>query len=182
MKIYTKTGDAGETGMFAGPRVSKADPRIEAYGTVDELNSVLGWCRTQQPPGDIDSVLAQIQHELFVVGAELATPAPEKLGLQRIGEGHIAALEQVIDRLELRLQPLAQFILPGGSPAAAALHLARTVCRRAERRVVQLLCSTPALPVDKIIKYLNRLGDLLFVMARAANSVAGKPDIPWQQP
>ncbi len=181
MKIYTKTGDSGETGLFAGPRVSKADPRIEAYGTVDELNAVLGWGRAEQPPTEIGSVLARVQHELFVVGAELATPAPERLGMIRIGESHIAALEQAIDQFEATLPPLTQFILPGGSPAAAAIHLARTVCRRAERRVVVLRQSTDAHVSDNIVKYLNRLSDLLFVLARAANACAGQSDVPWEQ-
>src|SRR5688572_24252411 len=119
MKIYTKTGDSGETGLFAGPRVSKTDPRIESYGAVDELNAVLGWARSEAPPTEIDETLSRVQQDLFVVGAELATPAPEKLSMQLIGESHIEALEQTIDRLEAKLEPLRQFILPGGSRAAA---------------------------------------------------------------
>jgi cob(I)alamin adenosyltransferase len=182
MKIYTKTGDSGETGLFAGPRVSKADPRIEAYGTVDELNAVIGCGRAAQPPAEIDSVLARIQHELFVVGAELATPAPERLGMTRIGEPQIAALELAIDQFEVTLPPLTQFILPGGSPVAAAIHMARTVCRRAERCVVGLSLLPKTRVSENLVKYLNRLGDLLFVLARVANSAASQPDVPWEQP
>lgn len=181
MKIYTKTGDSGETGLFAGPRVSKADPRIEAYGTVDELNAVLGWVRTQQPPAAIERLLAQVQHELFVLGAELATPRPDKLKLVRIGNAHVELLERAIDEFEASLAPLTQFILPGGSKAAAAIHVARTVCRRAERRVVELRDSKSSPIADSMIIYLNRLSDLLFVLARSANSEAGIPDEPWKQ-
>ncbi len=138
MKIYTKTGDDGGTGLFGGPRVGKDDPRIEAYGTVDELNSLLGWARAVGLPADIDDCIMRIQNELFAVGAELATPDPAAHGTDWTGPEQIAALEQAIDRLEAPLAPLRQFILPGGTPAAAALHVARTVCRRAERRVVTL--------------------------------------------
>src|SRR5690242_1194331 len=136
MKIYTKTGDDGETGLFGGPRVRKNCPRIEAYGTVDELNAVVGLVRTEGPPADIDELLARIQNELFDLGAQLATPEPAKFGIAGATEAHVAALEGAIDRYEAELEPLRQFILPGGTAAAAALHLARTVCRRAERLVV----------------------------------------------
>ena len=182
MKIYTKTGDSGETGLFAGPRVSKSDPRIEAYGAVDELNAALGCVRANRPPPEIDGELARIQHELFAVGAELATPVPEKLGLILIGETHIAALESAIDRFETTLPPLTQFILPAGSPVAAAMHLARTVCRRAERRVIALCQRESTVASGNTVKYLNRLGDLLFVLARAANASAGQVDVPWMRP
>jgi len=182
MKIYTKTGDAGDTGLFGGPRVSKDNLRIEAYGTVDELNSVLGVVRTCSPPPPLDALLGQIQNELFALGAQLATPDPAAHKTALIGMAQVSALEQAIDRLETDLAPLSQFILPGGTPTAAHLHLARTVCRRAERRLVSLV-RVSAEPISaELIVYLNRLSDLLFVMARAANRVAGVSDIPWQKP
>jgi cob(I)alamin adenosyltransferase len=182
MKIYTKTGDDGGTGLFGGARVGKDDLRIEAYGTVDELNSVLGWARAVGLPADIDDCIMRIQNELFAVGAELATPDPATHGTNWTGAEHIAALEQAIDRLEKPLAPLRQFILPGGTPAAAALHVARTVCRRAERRVVTLSREGPPAIRGSIVVYLNRLGDLLFVLARAVNHAAGQPDVIWQKP
>jgi cob(I)alamin adenosyltransferase len=180
MKIYTKTGDAGETGLFAGGRVRKDAPRIEAYGTVDELNAVLGLVRTAGPPAEMDALLGRIQSELFEVGAELATPDAQHRGLATIGERHISALEAAIDQHELTLSPLRKFILPGGTPAAAMLHLARTVCRRAERRVVTLSAEPAATLSPAIIVYLNRLSDLLFVLARAANAASQVPDVPWK--
>lgn len=182
MKIYTKTGDTGETGLFAGPRVPKDDLRITAYGEVDELNTVLGLVRAESPPTEIDQLLARIQNELFCVGAELATPDPAAHGTQIIGEMHIAALEQAIDRYEATLEPLKQFILPGGTKAASALHLSRSVCRRAERHVVTL-SRVSTVPISAaLIRYLNRLSDLLFVLARAANAIAGVQDVPWEKP
>lgn len=177
MKIYTKTGDQGETGLFGGPRVRKDHPRIEAYGTVDELNALLGKVRSGALPKDIDSLLAIIQNELFDLGAELATPDPAKHGTNLLGSAQISALESAIDRYEATLEPLKQFILPGGTPAAADLHLARTVCRRAERHLITLAAIEP-ISADLII-YLNRLSDLLFVLARATNHLAGLPDTPW---
>src|SRR5205809_3570575 len=138
MKIYTKTGDAGETGLFAGARVRKDDVRIEAYGTVDELNAVLGLARCEQLPTEIERTLERVQSELFSVGAELATPEPEKHGTALVGDTQITLLEQAIDNLEVGLPPLKQFILPAGSRGGALLHVARGVCRRAERRVVTL--------------------------------------------
>lgn len=181
MKIYTRTGDDGQTGLFAGPRVMKSDPRIEAYGTVDELNALLGATRAETISTDLDAVLARIQHELFVLGAELATPQPEQLRMPLISPTHVAWLEETIDRFEARLQPLRQFILPGGTRAAAALHVARTACRRAERLVVSLQVGGVRVS-ESILKYLNRLSDLLFVLARSANASAGQPDVPWVQP
>jgi cob(I)alamin adenosyltransferase len=188
MKIYTKTGDAGETGLYAGPRVRKNDLRIEAYGTVDELNAVLGLVQSTAPassqklPAEIESLLARIQHTLFDLGAELATPDPTARGTSFITPQEIAALERAIDSYEAQLPPLKTFILPGGVPGAAWLHLARTVCRRAERRVAALL----EREVDKlsphVLIYLNRLSDLLFVLARAANQAAGHADVAWQKP
>jgi cob(I)alamin adenosyltransferase len=182
MKIYTKTGDHGETGLFGGPRVRKDTPRIEAYGTVDELNSVLGIVRAQAIESDIDALLRQIQNELFDLGAQLATPDPIAHHTSLIGPPQIAALETAIDRFEARLDPLQQFILPGGTPAAAQLHFARTVCRRAERRLVTLAHQSGQRIADDLVIYLNRLSDLLFVLARASNHAAGYSDVPWQKP
>jgi cob(I)alamin adenosyltransferase len=182
MKIYTKTGDRGETGLFGGPRISKDAPRIEAYGTVDELNSVLGIVRAQPIERDIDALLRQIQNELFDLGAQLATPDPAAHHTSMIGPAQIAALEATIDRFEERLDPLKQFILPGGIPAAAQLHFARTVCRRAERRLITLVHQPTESIADELVIYLNRLSDLLFVLARAVNHAAGCSDVPWQKP
>jgi cob(I)alamin adenosyltransferase len=182
MKIYTKTGDRGDTGLFGGPRVKKDAPRIETYGTVDELNSVLGVARAMGLDADTDQLVGRIQNELFALGAQLATPDPAAHRTALVGREQIAALETAIDRFEAGLEPLAQFILPGGTPAAAQLHLARTVCRRAERRLVTLIeQSAEPVSIDLLV-YLNRLSDLLFVMARAVNRAAGSADIPWQKP
>jgi cob(I)alamin adenosyltransferase len=178
MKIYTKTGDDGETGLFGGPRVRKDAPRIEAYGTVDELNAVLGMARCESLPPEIAELLTRVQNQLFNLGAELASPQPEKLSIARIGPAEIATLEQAIDRHEATLEPLKQFILPGGVRGAALLHLARTVCRRAERSLVTLTGLEPV--SGSLVIYLNRLSDLLFVLARAVNSSQARPDEPWQ--
>ena len=182
MKIYTKTGDAGETGLFAGPRVRKNHVRIEAYGEVDELNAVLGQVLISQPSPATTELISKVQHELFSVGAVLATPDPEKHGTNLVKQAQITALEEAIDQSETSLQPLTQFILPGGSPAAATLHLARCVCRRAERRVVALAGIEPSEPVNSVVIYLNRLSVLLFVLARVENAASGAGDIPWQKP
>lgn len=182
MKIYTKTGDRGETGLFGGPRVGKDAPRIEAYGTVDELNSVLGLVRAQLAAGEIDVLAARIQNDLFALGAQLATPDPSAHQTALIGPPQIAALESAIDHFEARLEPLTEFVLPGGTPAAAHLHLARTVCRRAERRVVTLSRHSSEPIATDVIVYLNRLSDLLFVLARAVNREAGVGDVAWQKP
>jgi cob(I)alamin adenosyltransferase len=181
MKIYTKTGDRGDTGLFGGPRVSKDALRIEAYGTVDELNSVLGLVRAGNLDKSIDALLARIQNELFDLGAQLATPDPAAHQTDLVGPKQITALEAAIDLHEQRLEPLKTFILPGGTAEAAYLHLARTVCRRAERRVVSLARdSSEHVSADAVI-YLNRLSDLLFVLARAVNRAAGTGDVPWQK-
>jgi cob(I)alamin adenosyltransferase len=180
MKIYTKTGDEGETGLFAGARVRKDDVRIEAYGTVDELNAALGVARAERLPPEIDQTLQRVQSELFSVGAELATPEPQKHGMALIGETQIASVEKAIDHLEAGLPPLKQFILPAGSRAGALLHLARGVCRRAERRVVTLAAGAAISPA--IIRYLNRLGDYLFVAARFASQEAKAVETKWQKP
>lgn len=176
MKIYTKTGDQGETGLFGGPRVSKDHARIEAFGTVDELNSHLGLIRTLPGADAFDAPLRRIQCELFDLGAELATPDSRA---ERIQPGHVTVIEKLIDEHESRLEPLACFILPTGTPLAAALHVARTVCRRAERRVVTLATQLDTMIPANAIEYLNRLGDLLFVLARVANRQAGVADDPW---
>ncbi len=181
MKIYTKTGDEGKTGLYAGGRVSKDDPRIEAFGTVDELNAALGLARTAALPAPIEALLKGAQNELFCLGAELATPDP-KQEVPRVNQEAILVVEQAIDELEESLAPLTQFILPGGSPAAAELHLARAICRRAERRVVTLAATENQSVSPLVIHYLNRLGDYLFVAARYANHVAGIKDVPWQKP
>lgn len=181
MKIYTKTGDSGETGLFRGPRVRKDAARIEAYGTVDELNAVLGVVRTESLPAEIDSLLGRIQHHLFDLGAELATPDAAAQGMAMISEAHIRTLEDAIDHHEATLAPLTTFILPGGTRAAADLHLARTVCRRAERRLVTLTAAEGDGISPSPVVYLNRLSDLLFVLARAVNAAAGTHDVSWNK-
>ena len=181
MKIYTKTGDAGETGLFGGGRVAKDDIRVEAYGDVDELNAVIGMARCIEMMPRIDEVLVPIQRDLFAIGALLATPDREKMALHlekaRIGDARISELERAIDDGELELEPLHAFIVPGGTPKAAALHVARTVCRRAERHVVRLSHDVE-LPTLAVI-YLNRLSDLLFTLARVANRRSGVMEEAW---
>lgn len=181
MKIYTKTGDLGDTGLLGGVRVRKDHPRIEAYGTVDELNAVLGVARAAGLPAGIDQVLARVQHELFELGAELARPTPLPADKIRLDGLAIERLEQAIDAGEATLPPLMQFILPGGSASAASLHLARTVCRRAERRILTLGHQPGESIRSEVVVYLNRLSDLLFVLARVANHEAGTPDVPWER-
>ena len=176
MKIYTKTGDAGETGLFGGPRVRKDNARIEAFGTVDELNSQLGVVRSLPLPEGIDTLLRRVQCELFDMGAQLATPAPAQ---DRISLSHVEAIEKEIDTFDAMLPPLNCFILPAGTPAAAAIHVARTVCRRAERRVVSLSMEPETVIPAAAIEYLNRLGYLLFMLARHVNAAAATPDDPW---
>ena len=178
MKIYTKTGDRGETGTFGGPRLRKDDPRVEAMGDVDELNAVIGLARCERLEERMDQLLRSIQNELFDLGAELATPEPARMGMRRVTAGLITQIESAIDEYEAQLPALAAFVLPGGVRPAALLHLARTVCRRAERRVVAL--SQQAEIADELIVYLNRLSDLLFVLARSVNHSAGCGDVLWQ--
>ncbi len=179
MKIYTKTGDKGDTSLFGGQRVPKDALRIEAYGTVDELNSVLGIVRSDNQDREIDAILDRIQNELFDLGADLATPGSvASKHIKRIEPRHSEHLEQMIDKLEAHLKPLKTFVLPGGSPVAARLHFARTVCRRAERTVVRLTRNEDI--GEGITIYLNRLSDLLFVMARYANHLAGVPETKWK--
>src|SRR5215212_10124328 len=181
MKIYTKTGDEGTTGLFGGGRVSKDHPRVEAYGDVDELNAALGLARSIEPLPRVDEVLVPIQRDLFAIGALLATPDAakmrEQLAKARVDDARIAELERAIDDGERELEPLRAFILPGGTPKAAALHVARTVCRRAERKVVHLRREVD-IP-DVVVVYLNRLSDLLFVLARVANKRAGAGEVTW---
>lgn len=179
-KIYTKTGDRGETGLGDGTRVPKTDLRIAAYGAVDELNAVVGLAVVSGAPPELVALLRAIQHDLFDVGADLCIPqrddARGRMAL-RVAEAYATRLEGAIDRFNARLKPLKSFVLPGGTPAAAWLHLARTVCRRAERDVVALSQRDPINP--QVIIYLNRLSDLLFVMARIANH-DGHGDVLWE--
>jgi cob(I)alamin adenosyltransferase len=181
MKIYTKTGDAGETGVFGGPRLPKDDLRIEAYGTVDELNAALGMVRASSPPATIDEVIGRLQHELFVAGAQLATPDPVAKRVPMIGDDNIAAAEHDIDHFEERLPPLKEFILPGGTSVAAKIHFARAICRRAERRLVTFARSSPESVTPQLLAWLNRVGDLLFTLARATNQHAGRSETPWKK-
>jgi len=180
MKIYARTGDAGETGLFGGARVGKDDPRVEAYGTIDELNACLGVVRTLRASAETDESLLQIQTDLFTLGAELAClPGKEdKLRMDLLSDADITRLEGWIDRSEAPLEPLKNFVLPGGCASAAELHRARTVCRRAERRTLSASRTSPVRP--EIVIYLNRLSDLLFVLARYENHLAGLSDIPWR--
>ena len=182
MKIYTKTGDDGTTGLFGGRRVAKNDSRIEAYGTVDELNSVLGIALSTDMPIGIRPDIEHISALLLTAGADLATPLepPPRYAIPRIADDDVLMLERLIDEYEQDLEPLTNFILPGGTPAAAHLHLARTVCRRAERWAVALSGEEDI--GTTITKFLNRLSDFLFVAARRANRLRGVGDISWVNP
>ena len=178
MKIYTKTGDKGKTSLFGGERVSKDSERIEAYGCVDELNSQVGVARSLKLSEEVDRILVRIQHELFVLGADLATPqSSSRKKIERINSHHVEQLERDIDRLDSALDPLQQFILPGGSRAAAELHVARTICRRAERRVVRL-SKKSGIGTTSVV-YINRLSDLLFVAARYVNKRERGEEAKW---
>ncbi len=180
-RIYTKTGDGGDTGLFGGGRVPKSHPRVEAYGDVDELNAVVGFARAAELMPRIDEVLVPIQRDLFAIGALLATPDREKMKKQlekaSIDERRIAELERAIDDGDRELEPLKSFIVPGGTPKAAALHVARTVCRRAERHVIAIVEAEHVPPI--VVVYLNRLSDLLFTLARVANRRAGAGEVTW---
>jgi len=178
VKIYTRTGDAGETSLFDGTRVSKNDPRVETYGDVDELNAWLGLARASRVDPAIEQDIVQLQRDLFALGAQLADPADKlapRVTKAIIGDADVTRLEAAIDRFEAELPPLRRFILAGGTPAGAALHVARTVCRRAERRMVAL--DPPVDPV--LLRYVNRLSDLLFVMARVVNHRGRVPETEW---
>ena len=180
MKIYTKTGDKGETSLFGGQRVLKNDLIVECYGTVDELNSVLGLAVTEITESGIIKVIQKIQNDLFDLGSELATPINKnKKNIPRISSDNISYLENSIDRFEEQLPELKQFILPGGTKGASLLHLSRSVCRRGERLIVGL--SKNVSISDDIVIYLNRLSDLLFVLARFENFVQNFPDINWEK-
>lgn len=179
MKLYTRSGDDGTTALFGGVRVPKSDARVTAYGSVDELNAVIATVICNCPEPDTAAVLKGIQHDLFVLGAELATPDRKK-AITTVQTAQIEHLERLIDEVDGECAPLTEFILPGGTPTASALHHARTVCRRAERAATALLndATIERLPVI----YLNRLSDLLFALARRTNQRAGVPDVPWQKP
>ncbi len=180
VKIYTRTGDKGETGLLGAARVRKNTVRVEAYGAVDELNACLGLVSAVVTDPEVRDLLVGIQRDLFALGAQLADvrkPKTRKTEKAALPEGRVAALEQAIDRFEEKLTPLKTFILPGGCEAGARLHLARTVCRRAERRIAALAEKDDVPPV--ILAYANRLSDLLFVLARAANARAGTKEVAW---
>ncbi|TDJ55021.1 MAG: cob(I)yrinic acid a,c-diamide adenosyltransferase [Ignavibacteria bacterium] len=182
MKIYTKTGDKGETGLFGGERVSKNSPRIEAYGTIDELNAFIGLAVIEVSDRSVKDLLQKIQNWLFSIGADLATPDNEKtkkLNVFRTPEEYYLYIEKEIDKYEDKLDELRNFILPGGTKGAALLHICRTITRRAERMVVALNSTVKI--GNNIIIFLNRLSDLFFVLARFDNAVTGTPDIEWKQ-
>ena len=181
MKIYTRTGDAGETALFGGGRVSKDHPRVAAYGDVDELNSAIGVVRATLPHEFHDGLLESIQRDLFAIGGHLATPDPEKVAkaLEKasLSQERIEDFERAIDAADAVLPPLRAFVLPAGTPKAAALHMTRTICRRAERHVVHLAVKEEV--PELFLVYLNRLSDLLFALARLANLEAGQADVTW---
>jgi cob(I)alamin adenosyltransferase len=178
VKLYTRTGDTGETSLFGKTRVSKADARVDAYGEVDELGAWIGFVRTHDVDPDMDDALLKIQRDLFALGAQLADPSEklsERLTKAFLTDVDVTRLETLIDRFDSEVPPLSHFILSDGAPTGAALHVARTVCRRVERRIVAL-----APPVDTVlVRYVNRLSDLLFAMARAANHRSGRPETAW---
>lgn len=183
-KIYTRTGDSGETGLFGGDRVPKNDLRVAAVGAVDELNATLGVARVEvarmEPASEaVDEFLAAVQHELFNLGAELATPDAAGPGMQLLNDANIARLETAIDAWDRDLQPLREFIVPGGCAAASQVHFARCVCRRAEREIVALAGAAPLR--GEVLRYVNRLSDALFVLARTLNRLAGEPDVGWRR-
>jgi len=177
MKIYTKTGDNGTTGLFGGSRLSKDDIRIESYGTVDELNSQLGYLVSQLKNEGLVEQINQVQNLLFVIGSHLATEDPSGMSLPSLSAEHIEYLERAIDKMETELNPLKSFILPGGSMAGSICHISRTICRRAERRCVTLSNIAEIDPL--IIPYINRLSDYLFVAARYINHLEGTVETPW---
>jgi len=187
MKIYTRTGDTGQTGLFGGQRVEKDSLRVQAYGAIDELNATLGWALTQIDDDLARAALTRIQNELLVAGADLATPLPDEgdsapanfAVIPRISAASTSRLEEEIDRFEAELAPLANFILPGGSPGGAALHIARAVCRRAERHLVTLVRSERV--NGEVLRYINRLSDHLFDLARLVNQRAGVSEQTWSR-
>jgi cob(I)alamin adenosyltransferase len=181
MTIYTRTGDEGTTGLFGGGRVAKDHPRVIAYGEVDELNSSLGMVRATPPVEFFDELLESVQRDLFALGGHLATPDPERVAKAlvkaELSEARVTLFERTIDQADTELPPLRAFVLPAGTAKAAALHLARTICRRAERSVIHLARESQVPPL--FVVYLNRLSDLLFTLARLANHRAGTPDATW---
>jgi cob(I)alamin adenosyltransferase len=181
MKIYTRTGDTGETALFGGGRVPKDHPRVAAYGDVDELNSVIGFIRSTEPAGLFDPLLESIQRDLFSIGGHLATPDPERVrkALEKaaLSPDRVTEFERTMDEADGEVPPLRAFVLPAGTPKAAALHLARTVCRRAERSIVHLAHENDV--PELFVVYLNRLSDLLFTLARLANHRSGVSDVTW---
>jgi cob(I)alamin adenosyltransferase len=184
VRIYTRTGDGGETSLMGGRRVTKDDRRVAAYGDVDETNAAIGAARATHPAELADALLQEIQRDLFAIGGALATPEAKRLPSAKrakvaVTAARVHALEKAIDTAEAALKPLKQFVLPGGAPKAAAFHVARTVCRRAERAVVRLIREERVAGGATVLIYLNRLSDLLFVLARLANLRAGEPDVTW---
>jgi cob(I)alamin adenosyltransferase len=177
-RIYTRAGDAGETSLGDGSRVAKTDPRIEAYGTVDELNSALGLVLAAEPPAEFRPWLERVQNELFDLGADLSVPLDDERERLRVAPEQVDRLEELCDLVNERLEPLRSFVLPGGGEVAARLHVARAVCRRAERRVLTLAESARVNPIA--LAYLNRLSDFLFILARAANAEAGRSEPLWK--
>lgn len=182
MSIYTKTGDTGETGLFGGGRVGKDDARVDAYGEVDELNACLGLARSAGLHPELETLAQRLQDQLFTVGSVLATPPGSKAAeaIPKLQASWVTDMEKAIDAADKEMPQLTQFILPHGTPSASALHVARTVCRRAERRVVPLVRAGRA--EMNVVTYLNRLSDLLFTMARLQNHRSGVKDTPWNAP
>ena len=179
MKLYTRRGDDGQTDLFGGQRVSKTDPRMGACGSVDELNCMLGVTGALCKHQSMRQIIFQLQHELFELGADLATPLDAKIKMSRVAQAHIDALEKLIDQATDQALPMTCFILPGGCELAARLHLSRAICRRAERETVDATTSIELNPM--VVTYLNRLSDLLFALARWANVIEGVADVPWEQ-
>jgi cob(I)alamin adenosyltransferase len=179
MKIYTRTGDQGDTGLFGGGRVSKTDARIGTCGTIDEFNATLGLARAAGLPSQLDEILLLLQNRMFDLGAEITSPDAESRETELLQQTDVNNLEGLIDSIDERLPTLSFFILPGGTQAAATLHLARCVCRRAERELVALSQQVPVREI--VLSYVNRVSDLLFVMARAANAEAGVDDVRWEK-
>ncbi len=179
MKIYTRTGDQGTTSLCGNQRVSKSGLRLSAFGTVDELNALLGLALAEGLPDRCGEVVLRLQNQLFDLGAELASPDPKQSGTEILRASDVQGQEAVIDELEQELAPLTTFILPGGTQAAATLHLARCVCRRAEREIVALAEDVSLREI--VLKFVNRTSDMLFVLARTANAEAGTVDVPWAQ-
>jgi cob(I)alamin adenosyltransferase len=181
MKIYTRQGDTGETGLLSGVRVWKNSPRLEVIGTLDELNATLGLLRTERLPEEPDRLLERLQNELFNAGTELAAASPADSPSPAIAAQQVQEIEETIDQYEAKLLPLKGFILPGGVRSAAMFHVARTICRRAERQLVALVQLDKQAASPSMLAYLNRLSDLFFVLARLSNAQAGIADMPWKK-